>query len=97
MRKRLALALGVVLIVGAGGCAHNAQPCLIIPAQLDLAQSAVKSVSTDVSSKQGEVSRSQDNLNVTLGRVKQMEEQKADLEKAIAAGRADSAAVRRGK
>ncbi len=90
MRTLLAPMVGVALVLAAGGCAST-RPCLIIPAQIQLAQEELKQARTDAEAKQAEVTRSKENLDISITRLRQMEEERDTLQKTLAAQAADSA------
>ena len=94
MRSWTGPVLGTVLLVLVAGCART-RPCTIIPVQLELARHDRDRIKDQVEAKQAAVKTSRDNLDLARARLQQMEEQRADLEKALASEKADSAASRR--
>jgi septal ring factor EnvC (AmiA/AmiB activator) len=91
-----ALVLVAALAAVAVGCAKP-RPCTIIPMQLDLVRYDAKQVEKQVTAKEGEVSSLQANVDMARTRLTQLEQEEAELNKAIAAARADSAAKGRKK
>jgi hypothetical protein len=84
------MAAAALLLLGAG-CART-RPCLIIPMQLDLARHDRDELRSMVDSKQSEVNRTKENLDLSVTRLQQMQQEQDDLKKAIAQQAADSAA-----
>ncbi len=81
------------MLVMAAGCAPP-QLCTVIPKQLELARADRDQVLQQVEAKKTEVSRSQENLTIARERVTQMQQERVDLVKKLAA---DSVAAAMGR
>jgi hypothetical protein len=96
MRLRNGAVLVAALALVVGGCAKP-RPCVIIPRQLELARYEADQLDKLVTAKAGEVSSLQGNLDMANTRLAQLQQESADLDKVIAAAKADSAAAGRKK
>lgn len=88
-RGGLLAAIGLGLLLGAG-CAKS-RPCLIIPMQLNLAQSDMKTFEKQVADKQADVDRMKNSLEMARTRLQQLHDEEAELQRLITGAKADSA------
>ncbi|MCA9755858.1 MAG: hypothetical protein KDA27_08665 [Candidatus Eisenbacteria bacterium] len=79
------LVLAASAIVLASGCAQ-VKPCMIIPAQIELAESKRDQAKRAYEDKLEDVSRSKNNLEVSLGRLERLVEEKNELESILGEG-----------
>jgi hypothetical protein len=96
MRFHYGAVLAAVLALTAGGCAKP-RPCTIIPMQLELVRYESDQIEKQVTTKAAEVASLQSNIDMARTRLAQMEQEASDLEKTIAAAKADSVSARRKK
>jgi septal ring factor EnvC (AmiA/AmiB activator) len=95
MRDRVVVAAGVLVLgMVLAGCG-TPPPCQIIPKQIELARYQRDQQNAQLELKKTEVATSQKNLELSRDRLKAMEQEKDDLEKALRQSSADSAAARR--
>lgn len=91
MRFLYGTVLVAALALTAGGCAKP-RPCTIIPMQLELVRFESNQLDKQVATKAAEVTSLQSNIEMARTRLVQLEQEAADLEKVIAAAKADSSA-----
>lgn len=90
MRSRNYFAFaGLLGVTGAaffcGGCAQ-VKPCMIIPAQIELAESKRDQAKKAYEEELADVSRSQNNLDVSLGRLEKLLEERDELQSVLGTG-----------
>lgn len=81
--------LGLVLVAGCG----RPRPCLVIPMQLELARTDRDQVREQVRTKEGEIERLSESVEITRKRVEQLRQEQADLGRALDQQAADSVAA----
>lgn len=96
MRFLYCAVLVAALALMVGGCAKP-RPCTIIPMQLELVRYESDQIEKQVTAKAAEVASLQSNIDMARTRLVQQEQEAGDLEKKIAAAKADSSAARRKK
>lgn len=83
MNIRRAIPVGIVgvlatVLVSVAGCAQN-RPCMIIPAQIELARQKRDKAREEYESKLAELTRSQNNLEVSASRLDRLREERDEL------------------
>lgn len=77
--KTWMLASAAVTIALLSGCAQS-RPCMIIPAQIELAESARDQAKTAYDRKLEDVTRSLNNMEVSRGRLERLQAERTQLQ-----------------
>lgn len=96
MRFHNGATVAAALVLATVGCAKP-RPCAIIPMQLELVRFQMRQLDKQVGAKTGEVTSLHANVDMARTRFTQLQQESAELEKAIEAAKADSSATGRKK
>jgi hypothetical protein len=89
MRTRIVAAAVLLLVLG---CARP-RPCVIIPMQLDLAKSSRNQVQAQVTTKEEEIKRLSESVEIASRRLDQLRQERDDLKRVMDQQVADSLAA----
>ena len=82
MKARLRTAAGAVVLLAVLGCAQT-RPCMIIPAEIDLARHTRDQAKTDMQAKQDELKRAQETLKLSSDWLTQLVSDRNDLKSVL--------------
>lgn len=91
MKGWIVALMGVAVAVVAG-CAGS-RPCMIIPMQLELAETERNQVREQVTNKETEIKRYQDGVDKAVARVEQLRQERDELQGLLEQQAADSVAA----
>lgn len=87
MRRGLLIPLG--LLIAAGGCAGT-KPCLVIPAQIELAKDVRDAARVTMDDKKSELERWAQNVEQSRTKLERLTEERDQLQKEVSGGSAGS-------
>lgn len=70
--------MAVLLLLSVSGCAQT-RPCMIIPAQIELAKSKRDQIKAEFERKLDDAERARNNMEVTRSRLERMQEERDQL------------------
>jgi uncharacterized coiled-coil DUF342 family protein len=87
----------VLLVLASAGCAGGVKPCLVIPAQLDLANDELAAARIELDAKRRDVERWTNGIQQGHTRLQKLQEERDELRKEVDGEKSDKGTGTGGK